>query len=100
MQTVFSIRTTSPGLQEFTEDVARFVRDSGRREGLLTLFVPHASCSGRLSGQVWSGEADRRVSVRSARSRPSPHKESPAREFVSKPSCFRAAWDELTLRSR
>jgi secondary thiamine-phosphate synthase enzyme len=45
MQTVFSIRTTSPGLQEFTEDVARFVRDSGRREGLLTLFVPHASCS-------------------------------------------------------
>ncbi len=45
MQTVFSIRTTSPGLQEFTEDVARFVRDSGRREGLLTLFVPHTSCS-------------------------------------------------------
>ncbi len=45
MQTVFSIRTTSPGLQEFTEDVARFVRDSGLQEGLLTLFVPHTSCS-------------------------------------------------------
>jgi len=45
MQTVFSVRTSGPGLYEFTSEVARFVRDSGLREGLLTLFVQHTSCS-------------------------------------------------------
>jgi secondary thiamine-phosphate synthase enzyme len=45
MQTVFTIRTSGPGLQEFTEEVAHFVRDSGLREGLLTLFVQPTSCS-------------------------------------------------------
>jgi secondary thiamine-phosphate synthase enzyme len=45
MQTVFSIRTSGAGLHEFTDEVARFVRESGLREGLLTLFVQHTSCS-------------------------------------------------------
>lgn len=45
MQNVFNIRTSGPGLYEFTDEVARFVRDSGLREGLLTLFVQHTSCS-------------------------------------------------------
>jgi secondary thiamine-phosphate synthase enzyme len=45
MQRVFSVRTSGPGLHEFTADVVRFVRDSGFREGLLTLFVQHTSCS-------------------------------------------------------
>ena len=45
MQTVFSIRTSGAGLYEFTDEVARFVRDSGLREGLMTLFVQHTSCS-------------------------------------------------------
>jgi secondary thiamine-phosphate synthase enzyme len=45
MQTVFSVRTSGPGLHEFTDEVVRFVRDSGLREGLLTLFVQHTSCS-------------------------------------------------------
>jgi secondary thiamine-phosphate synthase enzyme len=45
MQTVFSVRTSGPGLHELTEEVTRFVRDSGLREGLLTLFVQHTSCS-------------------------------------------------------
>jgi len=45
MQTVFSVRTSGPGLYECTEEVVRFVRDSGLREGLLTLFVQHTSCS-------------------------------------------------------
>ena len=45
MQTVLSIRTSGPGLHEFTDDVVRFVRASGIREGLLTLFVQHTSCS-------------------------------------------------------
>ena len=45
MQTVFKVRTSGPGLHEFTAEVVRFVRDSGVREGLLTLFVQHTSCS-------------------------------------------------------
>ena len=45
MQTVINVRTAGPGLHEFTKDVAAFVRESGIREGLLTLFVRHTSCS-------------------------------------------------------
>jgi secondary thiamine-phosphate synthase enzyme len=45
MQTVLNVRTSGPGLHEFTDEVVRFVRDSGLREGLLTLFVQHTSCS-------------------------------------------------------
>jgi len=45
MQTFLTIRTSGPGLYEFTEEVLRFVRDSGVREGLLVLFVQHTSCS-------------------------------------------------------
>jgi secondary thiamine-phosphate synthase enzyme len=45
MQTMFNIRTTGPGLHEFTDEVVRFVRDSGLKGGLLTLFVQHTSCS-------------------------------------------------------
>ena len=45
MQTILDIRTQGPGLYEFTNEVARFVRESGVREGLLTLFVQHTSCS-------------------------------------------------------
>jgi secondary thiamine-phosphate synthase enzyme len=45
MQTTLSIRTAGTGLYEFTDDVTRFVRESGVAEGLLTLFVQHTSCS-------------------------------------------------------
>ena len=45
MQTVFTVRTSGPGLHEFTDEAIRFVRESGVREGLLTLFVQHTSCS-------------------------------------------------------
>ena len=45
MQTVITIRTSGPGLHEFTAEVVRFVRGSGVEQGLLTLFVQHTSCS-------------------------------------------------------
>ncbi|HZQ60811.1 MAG TPA: secondary thiamine-phosphate synthase enzyme YjbQ [Casimicrobiaceae bacterium] len=45
MQTTLTVRTSGPGLHEFTDEVARFVRSSGANEGLLTLFVQHTSCS-------------------------------------------------------
>ena len=45
MQTILTVRTTGPGLHEFTDDVVRFVRESDVEQGLLTLFVQHTSCS-------------------------------------------------------
>lgn len=45
MQTIIAIQTSGPGLHEFTEQVQRFVRDTGVQQGLLTLFVRHTSCS-------------------------------------------------------
>ncbi len=40
-----SVSTRGPGLYEFTDAVAAFVRERGIDEGLLTLFVRHTSCS-------------------------------------------------------
>jgi len=45
MQTVLAIHTKGSGLYEFTEEVVRFTRESGVREGVITLFVQHTSCS-------------------------------------------------------
>jgi secondary thiamine-phosphate synthase enzyme len=44
-QEVLCLSTTGPGLYEFTDRAAAFVRDAGRSDGLLTLFVRHTSCS-------------------------------------------------------
>jgi secondary thiamine-phosphate synthase enzyme len=45
MQTIFNLRSSGPGLYEFTDAVVRFVRQCGVEQGLLTLFVQHTSCS-------------------------------------------------------
>lgn len=44
-QTIITIATAGPGLYEFTDCVAAFVRDSQVDAGLLTVFVRHTSCS-------------------------------------------------------
>lgn len=44
-QTILSIETRGPGLYEFTDRVAAFVRAGDRPQALLTLFVRHTSCS-------------------------------------------------------
>jgi len=44
-QTILTVATRGPGLQEITRDVADWVAGAGRAEGLLTLFVRHTSCS-------------------------------------------------------
>ncbi|MDQ1311263.1 MAG: secondary thiamine-phosphate synthase enzyme YjbQ [Pseudomonadota bacterium] len=41
MQAVLTIRTSGPGLHEFTAEVVRFVREAGVEQGLLTLFIQH-----------------------------------------------------------
>ncbi len=45
MQTTLVVATAGPGLHEITGPVAGFVREHAPREGLLTLFVQHTSCS-------------------------------------------------------
>lgn len=44
-QTVIVVDTRGPGLTEFTDRAAEFVRRTGVAEGLLTVFVRHTSCS-------------------------------------------------------
>jgi secondary thiamine-phosphate synthase enzyme len=44
-QATITLSTSGPGLYEFTDRVAAFVRQSGAGTGLLTLFVRHTSCS-------------------------------------------------------
>lgn len=44
MQTEFEIQTSGTGLYEFTGEVTRWCGQGGR-DGLLTLFVRHTSCS-------------------------------------------------------
>ena len=43
--TTLAIRASRPGLHEFTNDVASWVKNSGVRSGLLTLFCRHTSAS-------------------------------------------------------
>lgn len=42
---ILSIRASRPGLHEITDEVLKFVNDSGFRDGLLTLFCQHTSAS-------------------------------------------------------
>ena len=43
--TTVTIRAPRPGLHEFTSSIVDFVRGSGIREGVLTLFCRHTSAS-------------------------------------------------------
>ncbi|MFW8594838.1 secondary thiamine-phosphate synthase enzyme YjbQ [Cribrihabitans neustonicus] len=45
MQQRFTIATRGQGLYEFTADLRTWVAGQGMRDGLLTLFVRHTSCS-------------------------------------------------------
>jgi secondary thiamine-phosphate synthase enzyme len=47
MQTSFTISTRGPGLYDFTDEVAAWLRAAagGQGDGLVTLFVRHTSCS-------------------------------------------------------
>ncbi len=45
MATSFTIQTSGQGLYEFTREVSRWVDQQDLRDGVLTLFVRHTSCS-------------------------------------------------------
>lgn len=44
-QSIITLQTSGPGLYEFTDRAAAFVRQANIGTGLLTLFVRHTSCS-------------------------------------------------------
>ena len=44
-QTILTVSTRGQGLYEFTREAEAFVRKADGREGLLTVFVRHTSCS-------------------------------------------------------
>lgn len=43
--TPIAVKTSGPGLYDITREVRNAVRGAGRRDGVLTLFVRHTSCS-------------------------------------------------------
>ena len=43
--TTLTIKTRSPGFTDVTAEIRRFVSQTGIDTGLLTVFVPHTSCS-------------------------------------------------------
>lgn len=45
MRCAFSIQTRGPGIYEFTSDVNAWVMAQNIKDGVLTLFVRHTSCS-------------------------------------------------------
>lgn len=45
MNTIFKIATHGPACLDFTDTVARWLRDNAAADGLLTLMVRHTSCS-------------------------------------------------------
>lgn len=45
MQRAIAIETRGPGLYEFTQEASDFVTETGKEEGLLTVFIRHTSCS-------------------------------------------------------
>jgi secondary thiamine-phosphate synthase enzyme len=42
---LLQVHTTGPGLYEVTRDAANFVQSTYKKDGLLTVFVRHTSCS-------------------------------------------------------
>ena len=45
MTSLLTVQTPGPGFIDLTAEVAKFVDDTGAREGVLTLFVRHTSAS-------------------------------------------------------
>lgn len=42
---LLAVQTSGPGFVDLTDEVARFVKDAGAREGAVTLFIRHTSAS-------------------------------------------------------
>ena len=42
---LFAVQTSGRGFVDLTDEIARFVRDAGAIEGMVTLFIRHTSAS-------------------------------------------------------
>lgn len=80
MQKTFTVETRGPGLYEFTEKVRGFVREAGRGEGLLTLFVKHTSCSLLIQENA---DPDVRRDLQAFMRRLAPHADDPAMSWIT-----------------
>jgi len=45
VSSLLTVQTSGPGFVDLTSEVAKFVKDSGAREGAVTLFIRHTSAS-------------------------------------------------------
>lgn len=79
-QTIFTIRTSGPGLYEFTRQIASFVSNCGANEGLLTLFVRHTSCSLLIQENA---DPDARRDLEAFFSRLAPQADDPAMDWIT-----------------
>ena len=78
MQTTFTIATVGPGLTEFTDQVAAWLRGAG--DGLLTLFVRHTSCSILVQENA---DPEVRDDLQEWLSRQVPHSSDPAMAYLT-----------------
>jgi secondary thiamine-phosphate synthase enzyme len=79
MQTVFNIRTTGPGLTDFTSDARAFVDAAEIGHGLLTLFLQHTSCSLLIQENA---DPDVRRDLQEFFRRLAPHTDHPSMSWV------------------
>ncbi len=80
MQITITVATRGPGLYEFTDEAAKFVRKSAVGEGLLTLFVQHTSCSIVIQENA---DPDVRRDLQEFFRRLAPHTDDPAMSWVT-----------------
>jgi secondary thiamine-phosphate synthase enzyme len=45
VSSLLTVRTSGRGFSDLTDEIARFVRDAGARDGAVTLFIRHTSAS-------------------------------------------------------
>jgi secondary thiamine-phosphate synthase enzyme len=79
MQITITVATRGPGLYEFTDDAAKFVRKSAVAKGLLTLFVQHTSCSIVIQENA---DPDVRGDLEEFFRRLAPHADDPSMSWV------------------
>lgn len=67
---MFRFRTTGPGLTDFTAEIARFVTETGAREGVLHLMCRHTSASLTIQENA---DPDVQTDLEAAMGRLAPH---------------------------
>lgn len=79
-QTEFNIRTTGPGLYEFTGEVNAFIREAGIETGLLTLFLRHTSCSLLIQENA---DPDVQTDLQAFFTKLAPHADDPSMHWIT-----------------